>query len=78
MLELALAARNFSLNPCDLFGVDIPKADPAFVSEFVIVCGLRLMLWDAYIEKRKAEAMKDAQSGVPDQQPPLVIPEYQN
>lgn len=80
MLELALAAKQFGQRPCVMFGIDIERADPGLLIDFDLLCSLRLILWDAYLEEKKAEAMENARhsDGVPDQQPTLVIPEYQN
>ncbi|HEX7334238.1 MAG TPA: hypothetical protein VF290_22220 [Pyrinomonadaceae bacterium] len=79
MLELALAAKSFGLTPADLYGIDIQRAEPALITDFTLVCSLRLIWWDAWIAKKQAEAMEEARNGMPDQNvPPLVIPEYQN
>jgi hypothetical protein len=76
VLELALAAKNFGQRPCVLHGFDVDSAEPSFLEDFDLTCNLRLMLWDAFIAKKQAEAMK-GDDGEKVQQVPLdVIPEF--
>lgn len=50
-------ARNFSKPPSELWGIE----DHAIAFDFDRLCNLRLMLYDAEIRKREAEAMKGEQ-----------------
>lgn len=84
MLELALAAKSFNLNPADLYAIDTQLAEPALVTDFTLVCSLRLLWWDAWVAKKQAEALKEVSEGNRQTQLQLPdgtlvpIPEYQN
>lgn len=47
------------------------------MKDFDLVHSLRLILWDAFIAKKQAEAVENAKHQQPDQQPPLIIPEFE-
>lgn len=79
MLELAQTAKHFGLDPCYVYGFDLERADPGLMRDFMHLCSLRLILWDAHLAKIQADALKEGrESYAVEQQPPLVIPEFQN
>jgi hypothetical protein len=57
-----------------LYGLDVEATDSAFLADFDLTCNFRLILWDAYIARKQAEALKGESEA---QQIPMeAIPEF--
>lgn len=75
MLELALAADRFGQRPSLLYGFDMDATDHALLTDFDLTCNFRLILWDTFLTKKHAEAMKADDQQV--QHVPIdAIPEF--